>query len=179
MEPTIYTAVIGALSGLLGALLVVRQNKIALRKEMEQRLRIAQEGLDARLATVNAEQKNKFKLAALDKRMDKHQEVYSLWIEFYHNFHSPQATEVAERCEEWWFKNCLYLEEKPRASFKKALFHAGSYQGYSDEMKRKFWPTIENVGREITEAVDLAFLAEGMETKRIQEPENSSKETRQ
>jgi len=186
MEPTFYATVIGTLVGLLGTLLVVRQNEIALlkkesrdQKEMDQRLHIAQADFDARLATVNAEQKNKFKLAALDKRMNKHQEAYTLWIELYHSFHSPQAIEIARRCEDWWFNNCLYLEEKPRASFKKALFHVGSYQGYTKEMKEQFWPTIENVGREITEAVDLAFLAEGMETKRIQAPENSSKNTPQ
>jgi len=176
MEPTIYAAVIGALGGLVGALVVVFANQRALhaaemraRAEMEQRLRIAQTDFEARLAIARSDQNNKFKLAALDKRMEAHQQAFTLWIKFFHSFHSRQAAEVAKECEEWWFKNCLYLEEKPRTSFKKGLFHAGTYQHYPNDMKEQIWPTIEAVIKDITEAVDLAFLPDGMEIKRIED----------
>lgn len=174
MDPEINAAVIGALSGLLGALVVVVVNQRALRsaekraqQEMEQRVNIARVDMEARLAMLESEQKNKFKLAALDKRLLKHQEAFTLWIKFFHSFHSNKASEVALECENWWFENCLFLEQKPRASFKKGLFHAGKYQGYPREMQEEVWPTIEGVIRDITEAVDLAFLPDEMEVKRI------------
>lgn len=63
--------------------------------------------------------KNQLRMAAIDKRLQAHQEAYTLWrslLEF--TFQDPvdRNCKVME-CEHWWRHNCLYLEPDARDSF--------------------------------------------------------------
>jgi hypothetical protein len=63
---------------------------------------------------------NKLKMAALDKRLQVHQEAYSLWQRLVMNSHIQSQDEFktfSAECEYWWFNNCLYLEGDVRKSF--------------------------------------------------------------
>lgn len=180
METPIYAAVIGGLSGLLGALIVARQNEKALRAaesrardEMAQRLRIAQTDLDTRLAIVCAEQKNKFKLAALDKRLEIYQTAYSRWVELRWHLFEQDTGQVAQEFQKWFIDHYLFLDEKTQEFLNKAIFHAPHYRSYDDTMKQTAWDAIESAGNSILNAVNLSFMPE--ELTKPPEPSNKAR----
>ena len=59
-----------------------------------------------------------YRFAALDKRLEAHQEAYYYWSEMMRCKHpekSPERIFVSERCRTWLLKNALYLEPRARA----------------------------------------------------------------
>jgi hypothetical protein len=102
MSPQVLAAVAGALAvvasgigGFVGAVLgsgitALVQSTVA-RKNRRQQLR----------------------MAALDRRLQAHQEAYHLWQRLYWASSSSddeQIMSVATESEQWWEQNCLYLE---------------------------------------------------------------------
>lgn len=66
-----------------------------------------------RLLLQQLDQKHQFKLAALDKRLQAHQEAYTLWWNLRNaSPHREQAEEEVLKCQEWWVNNNLYLTKK-------------------------------------------------------------------
>ena len=59
-----------------------------------------------------------FRKAALEKRLEVHQEAYRLWHEMVSALHGPKkGPEAAARCQDWWISHCLYLEARVREEF--------------------------------------------------------------
>jgi hypothetical protein len=59
-----------------------------------------------------------FRLAALEKRLEAHQEAYRLWHEMVLALNDPgKGPETAVRCQHWWFSHCLYLDANVREEF--------------------------------------------------------------
>lgn len=174
MDSIIFTAVIGALSGLVGALIIALQSSRALRseesrarEEMEQRLRIAQSELDARLAIARSEQKNTFKLAALDKRLESYQAAFSRWVELRNHLFDQNAGDVAETFRDWLNEHTLLLDDKTRVALTKAIFHAPHYRSYDQDMQQKAWDAISDAGMSIVNAVDMSFLPDELTTQPV------------
>lgn len=60
--------------------------------------------------------KQQLRMAAIDKRLQTHQDALALWFELLRAGRGDRA-HVADKCYDWWNKNCLYLEPEVRAAF--------------------------------------------------------------
>lgn len=60
-----------------------------------------------------------FRAAAIERRLETHQEAYRLWHEMVSALNDPKkkGPECALRCQDWWISNCLYLDAKVREEF--------------------------------------------------------------
>jgi len=69
----------------------------------------------ARLATSSQERlaaldrEHRLRLAALEKRLEKHQEAYSLWWGLMAALHTARVNEKVLECQAWWASNCIWL----------------------------------------------------------------------
>ena len=63
-------------------------------------------------------------------------------------------------CQDWWFKNCLYLEPKARSAFRDALLSAWEYDGKDKETRKHDWPAISGAGDIVAAAVDLPAIGD-------------------
>ena len=65
-------------------------------------------------------QKNRLRLAVIDKRLEVHQEAYTLFVKLWISTKvgsEEEASDIRDECFEWWAKNCLYLSKKTRQEF--------------------------------------------------------------
>ncbi|MDI3548102.1 MAG: hypothetical protein PWR10_1754 [Halanaerobiales bacterium] len=141
MQP-IYVALIGIVGTIIGAIITVISNK-----------KIAEN-----------QRVNNFRLAALDKRLEVHQEAYKLWSELFFSLNSEKVHDKAYKCQEWWYENCLYLDPKTRKAFKKALLDAQLYnqtdRNNDKDLKEKLFKEVEKVGELIVKGVELPTIGE-------------------
>jgi len=77
--------------------------------------------------------KHQMRLAALERRLQAHQEAYALWRRLLGNLHSPEALEVAAECDEWWNNNNLYLSRNARVAFREAYMAVPEYKSLRQE----------------------------------------------
>lgn len=157
MESAVFGLIGTAIGALVTYLTMRQQTKVALAAIMQQ------------ADTAKAECITRFTLAALDKRLEVHQKAYRLWTELLWNWHDAKASDIALQCEEFWYDHCLYLDPVSRSSFKKILFHAGTFRSYNDAMQQKVFTQLEAVGRHLTEGVDLHFIQDKLEITRIED----------
>ena len=68
--------------------------------------------------------KHQLRMAALDRRLQVHQDAFELWRELYGAMHTDQIGNVVRKCQTWWEKNCLYLEPNVREAFVSAYSSA-------------------------------------------------------
>lgn len=158
MDSTIYAAVIGALSGLLGALIAIRSTESRARKEMELRLRIAKDDLDAQLAIVKSEQQNKFKLVSLDKRLSTYQEAYSHLVNLSWHLFEQDVKEVASDFRQWLVKHNLYLDDQTRELLSTIINESPELRNFGETKRKEILDRIDCAIISITSAVDLAFI---------------------
>lgn len=113
--------------------------------------------------------KDQFRLAALEKRLEVHQEAYVLWDELFSHLHDKNISDIVLKCQEWWVSHCLYLEPKSREAFYRAYTLAHTFQQISqdDKMKKEHFELIQDAGRIIAEGVSLPAI-QGGEHKRIE-----------
>ena len=77
----------------------------------------------------NVERTHQMRLAALDRRLNAHQEAFTLWRELIFNLDkSEKSDDIVIRCQDWWNNNCLYLTADARHAFSKAFLSVGLYQ---------------------------------------------------
>jgi hypothetical protein len=117
-------------------------------------------------------QKHQLRLAALDKRLAVHQEAYIQWRELLRNAHSINTVSNLSACEDWWWKNCLYLSPEVSKAFLTALHSAYSHPNFLDDLRygdkkiikesRNFveenWKRITRAGDVIRDAVELPCI---------------------
>ncbi len=109
-----------------------------------------------------------FRLAAVDKRLEKHQEAYALWHRLVSAVHKPDARgTVVAQCQTWWTNNSLYLTTEAREAFRWAFLCASDYDAKDPEMREEWWPQIMAPGRVIPAAVCLPALGD----ERLDNPE--------
>jgi len=108
-------------------------------------------------------QHHQLRMAALDRRLQAHQEAYTLWWKVFGAVHDPQRIGPAVmECQEWWTKNCLYLNAEARDAFSVAYHAAHNHKdlvksGDRDALKYN-WELIQNAGPKIAEALALPAL---------------------
>lgn len=106
------------------------------------------------------ERQDKFRLAALEKRLEVHQEAYTLWLELLWSVSkSDERIEVISKGQDWWNKNCLYLDSKSMEAFRKALIVATHFELRETSKERGLaFEKIQEAGKYIAEGVNLPFL---------------------
>ena len=112
---------------------------------------------------------NQIRMAALDKRLQAHQEAYALWWELMGQVHNTEKiSEVALKCQDWWARNCLYLEPGARKEFKQAYILAHDFPSIlaTDPEKRNWFKIINGVGELLAKGVELPSIGED-EAKKI------------
>jgi hypothetical protein len=112
------------------------------------------------------------RLAALDRRLEVHQEAYALWWELMAAVYEQQKVGPAVMaCQDWWVRNCLYLSGEVRPAFSVAYHSALTYneayrsskdviagRGVRDVMKENF-EAVRRVGELLVRATPLPDLA--------------------
>jgi len=165
MNPQIGAALIGLAGVVIGAAgTILIQSRIAKQQREHEEAIAKQERLQG------------LRMAALDKRLQAHQEAYQLWWRLY-LASSPSDDEdiviVANESRQWWRKNCLYLEPLVREAFRRAIDAAEDrYQlletgklrisearAGGDELKQAH-NRIKRVGPLIEEAVGLPPISD-------------------
>jgi hypothetical protein len=61
--------------------------------------------------------RHQLRMAAIDRRLQVHQDSFVLWRELLDAVHSPNAGPSVVKCQTWWEANCLYLEPEVRKAF--------------------------------------------------------------
>jgi hypothetical protein len=119
------------------------------------------------------ERQDKFRLAALEKRLEVHQEAFSLWRKLLFSLSKPaELSQIVMEGQEWWDNNCLYLDEKSRSSFHKSLLLAWDIvPELKAEGKTKIFKEMNQTGKFLIEGVNLPFLGD-IESKRVEEKES-------
>lgn len=108
--------------------------------------------------------KHQLRLAAIDRRLQAHQEAYALWHKLLAKVHTNDIGAVVKECQAWWQSNCLYLEPSAREAFSDAYSaahtHSALLQGGRPalDQARENWQQIMKAGQVITEAVQLPGL---------------------
>ena len=124
---------------------------------------IAQEN---RLLLEQYRQKHQLSLAAIDKRLEAHQQAYALWRKFSTTAHDREEMgHLAAKCEDWWMKNCLYLNAEARQAFFIAWQAASHHKrlvevGDPDQIHNN-WMKIADAVVPILEAVALPSVSGG------------------
>ncbi|MDR6887865.1 MULTISPECIES: hypothetical protein [Variovorax] len=72
--------------------------------------------------------RNQLRMAAVDRRLQAHQEAFALLRVLMQQAHGPELGKQVMACQEWWEKNCLYLEPQAREAFSNAYFAANVHQ---------------------------------------------------
>lgn len=115
--------------------------------------------------------KHQLRMAALDRRLQAHQEAFTLWRRLLGGTHSEEVGKVVLECQAWWEKNCLYLEPKVRDAFVAAYSAAHSHHAYvqartDSRIITENWELITKFPNVLFEAIQLPPLSE-TETKAL------------
>jgi hypothetical protein len=105
-------------------------------------------------------------MAALDRRLQAHQEAYALWWDLLPAVNDQQEiNRIVLKCQDWWKNNCLYLEADARESFSKAYVAAHNHYQFLDthtdgDTIRKNWKIVMDAGNIIVKGVELPPISE-------------------
>lgn len=112
---------------------------------------------------------HQLRLAAVEKRLQAHQEAFCLWRKINGALGSEHLPEIIRECDEWWGNNSLYLEPEPRRAFLEAWVSARDLKWYQENSEAslvtKCHQQINYAGEAITKAVELPRLNELIDAK--------------
>ena len=121
----------------------------------------------------HTEHKQQLRMAALERRLQAHQEAYTLWREMLSSLHNENNFETVLKCQEWYNNNCLYLDSESRQAFRdgySAMSHHPDLlqaRTEAEAVKDNFY-TITSVGEILVRGVELPSLGE-QETELVSE----------
>jgi len=141
------------------------------------------EGVRLQYTSLSEELKarHQLRLAALDKRLEVHQQAFVLWRKLLSVTHSDEVGTTVIECQSWWEQNCIYLEAPVRESFVRAYsaahMHNGLIRGRAEaKLIQENWKEITDFANHLFAAVQLPALSE-LEAKSIgAEPEAGQKD---
>jgi hypothetical protein len=116
---------------------------------------------------------HELRFAAVDRRLQAHQEAFSRWRKLIANIHKESIGPVAVECQAWWNDNALYLEPGVRNAFNRAYFAALDHRALLESSRdvgtdhksiEDNMHFVINLGDVIMQAVALPSLTE-QETK--------------
>jgi len=130
----ILIAVFIAIAGILGAFLKKKAANLATKEDIEAITKKVEDirseyNKQLELHKASLQLSNQLKLAALDKRLEKHQEAFTLWRNLLFSLRDEVKIKTAiDESEKWWDKNCLYLSDEARSAFHTALILAVDFR---------------------------------------------------
>ena len=106
---------------------------------------------------------NTLRFAAVERRLQAHQEAYTQWRGLLSKLSSNDLPVQIKECEQWWEKNCIFLERQASEAFQSAYFRSAShrqlkYDGASARELRDCFQEIQRAGDVIRDAVELPIL---------------------
>jgi hypothetical protein len=112
-------------------------------------------------------QHHQLRMAALDRRLEVHQQAYALWWKLLNAVHREEnpPSDITIECQDWWVKNGLYLDAEARQAFRDAYIAASFHREFCkpprdiDAIKEN-WNIINNAGKIIVKTVELPSLGE-------------------
>lgn len=119
-----------------------------------------------RLLLEQANRRHRLRMAALERRLEAHQQAYALWWELLRKVHKEEIGDLVMECEDWWVKNCLYLDAEGRQAFKTAVQAAFDHRTFLRPVfdayaAKENWSRIIAAGDAIVKGVELPSLGEG------------------
>lgn len=80
---------------------------------------------------------DKYRFASLDAKIKAHQEAFDLCWDLPESAHNSEKDDSHLRsCQEWYRKNCLYLEPEARKAFDNAYQNAWNYKLYLEKWRK-------------------------------------------
>jgi len=120
------------------------------------------------------------RLAALDKRLEAHQEAYTLWRKLlFANKQTGEVFRVVSECQDWWEKNCVFLTSDAREAFIKAYLAAPDHAQFlathevDAELVKTTWNEVSRAGDIILRGVHLPSIS-GLEEERLDDHQSKS-----
>ena len=111
------------------------------------------------------DRRNQLRLAALDRRLQAHQDAYSLWRRILKDLDTAKIGDTVMECQEWWNNNCLYLTPDARQAFVQAYLTASSRSVTMGSRDLKLisleFEIIKRAGELIAQGVELPIINEG------------------
>ena len=113
--------------------------------------------------------KQQWELAALDKRLEVHQEAYREWQKIMGAVCGGEGIfNTVLEAEKWWNNNCIYLDPASRQAFRDCIFRVNENKeslkktNYKDFICKspEIWKQIMKPGQTIPEGVALSHLKE-------------------
>jgi hypothetical protein len=111
------------------------------------------------------ERHHQLRMAALEKRVQAHQEAFALWAKLCNSLRKPEFDEVYKECQDWWYGNCIYLEDEVRKAFRDTYLDARGFNSLADtgvasDVLREYFARIESLGNMILRAISLPPIRE-------------------
>ena len=109
--------------------------------------------------------RHQLRVAALDRRLDVHQQAYTHWVTLVGSvYHEDRIAGVVMECQAWWERHCLYVDESARQAFRDAFMaavhHHDLVKAHEDaQVLRESWDTMMRVGGLLVKAVELPPIA--------------------
>jgi hypothetical protein len=101
--------------------------------------------------------RHQLRLAAVDRRLQAHQEAFTLWRKIMAAVHTEEIGNVVIECQSWWEQNCIYLEPPVRGAFVTAYGAANDHHAL---VKSRVEVTlIQSSWRQITDFPNVLFQA--------------------
>ncbi len=109
--------------------------------------------------------KQQMRMAALERRLQSHQEAFALWNNLRSSVYQPNIGEVVMECQDWWMNNCLYLDADSREAFRMAYMMAGGHRHLLDARAdiadvRQSWADIVRPGKTLVLGAALPPIKE-------------------
>jgi len=169
-EQLLLTLMAGALGAFLGAYFNEKGKNLATKEDVGQITKTVEE-IRSEYAKEIEDLRGRFSLrtAALERRLEAHQQAYTLWRKLLNVMGGEHPTQAILDCQEWWNKNCLYLAPGARDAFYRAFSAASHYGKFAQaahnspsmlQEHRERDELIKSAGRQILEAVALPPIAE-------------------
>ena len=101
--------------------------------------------------------RNDLRMACIDRRLQAHQEAFSLWSELTKSS-ADEFDELHTKCSMWWDRNCLYLDTNVRSEFLSYITTMKQHQ--QDESRVLSFEDIEKLPTAIYAASHLPPLTQ-------------------
>ena len=109
--------------------------------------------------------RHQLRLAAVDRRLQAHQEAFTLWRKLLAATHTDDVGSVVIECQSWWEQNCIYLEPVVREGFVTAYgaahTHNALIKGRAEvTVIQASWKSITEFPNALFQAIQLPALSE-------------------
>lgn len=150
----------------LGAYLSEKGRNLATKEDLAALTKIV-EDVKAPYTQLQEELKarHQLRMAAIDRRLQAHQESFKLWRELMAHVHTDSVGPVVLKCQAWWEENCLYLEPDVREAFLTAYTSANHHHSYVQSRSdaafvQANWKDIREFPEVLFKAIKLPPLSE-------------------